>query len=60
MDDLIATGGTLSAAVQLFEHLGCTVREVGAIVNLPELNGSLRLERMGVEVFSLCEFTEAE
>jgi adenine phosphoribosyltransferase len=60
MDDLIATGGTLCAAVQLFEHLGCTVREVGAIVNLPELNGSRRLERMGVEVFSLCEFTEAE
>ncbi len=60
MDDLIATGGTLCAAVQLFEHLGCSVREVGAIVNLPELNGSRRLERMGVEVFSLCEFTEAE
>jgi adenine phosphoribosyltransferase len=60
MDDLIATGGTLCAAVQLFEHLGCTVREVGAIVNLPELNGSRRLERLGVEVFSLCEFTEAE
>jgi adenine phosphoribosyltransferase len=60
MDDLIATGGTLCAAVQLFEHLGCTVREVGAIVNLPELNGSRRLERLGVEVYSLCEFTEAE
>lgn len=60
MDDLIATGGTLCAAVQLFEHIGCTVKEVGAIVNLPELNGSKRLERLGVTVFSLCEFTEAE
>lgn len=60
MDDLIATGGTLCAAVQLFERLGCTVREVGAIVNLPELNGSARLERLGVEVYSLCEFTESE
>jgi adenine phosphoribosyltransferase len=60
MDDLIATGGTLCAAVKLFDHLGCTVREVGAIVNLPELNGSKRLERLGVSVFSLCEFTEAE
>jgi adenine phosphoribosyltransferase len=60
MDDLIATGGTLCAAVQLFQHLGCNVREVGAIVNLPELNGSHRLERLGVTVFSLCEFTEAE
>jgi len=60
MDDLIATGGTLCAAVQLFERLGCTVKEVAAIVNLPELNGSKRLERLGVRVFSLCEFTEAE
>lgn len=60
MDDLIATGGTLCAAVQLFEHLGCTVRDVGAIVNLPELNGSGRLQRLGVRVYSLCEFTEAE
>jgi adenine phosphoribosyltransferase len=60
MDDLIATGGTLCAAVQLFGHLGCTVKEVGAIVNLPELNGSSRLAKLGVSVFSLCEFTEAE
>jgi adenine phosphoribosyltransferase len=60
MDDLIATGGTLCAAVQLFEHLGCTVSDVGAIVNLPELNGSKRLERLGVRVYSLCEFTESE
>ena len=60
MDDLIATGGTLCAAVQLFEHIGCSVKEVGAIVNLPELNGSKRLERLGVTVYSLCEFTEVE
>jgi adenine phosphoribosyltransferase len=60
MDDLIATGGTLCAAVQLFEHLGCSVKDVGAIVNLPELNGSRRLERLGVRVYALCEFTEAE
>jgi adenine phosphoribosyltransferase len=60
MDDLIATGGTLCAAVQLFEHIGCAVKEVAAIVNLPELNGSKRLERLGVTVYSLCEFTEAE
>src|SRR5471032_411522 len=59
MDDLIATGGTLCAAVQLFERLGCAVKEVAAIVNLPELSGSKRLERLGVKVFSLCEFSEA-
>jgi len=60
MDDLIATGGTLCAAVQLFGNIGCPVTDVGAIVNLTELNGSKRLERMGVKVFSLCEFNETE
>src|SRR5271167_5077346 len=60
MDDLIATGGTLCAAVQLFGNIGCPVTDVGAIVNLAELNGSKRLERLGVRVFSLCEFNETE
>jgi adenine phosphoribosyltransferase len=60
MDDLIATGGTLCAAVQLFGNIGCSVTDVGAIVNLVELNGSKRLERIGVRVYSLCEFNETE
>jgi adenine phosphoribosyltransferase len=60
LDDLIATGGTLCAAVQLFHNIDCQVTHVGAIVNLPELNGSRRLERLGVQVYSLCEFTETE
>ncbi len=60
LDDLIATGGTLCAAVQLFANIGCTVTDVGAIVNLCELNGSKRLERIGVRVYSLCEFNETE
>jgi len=60
LDDLIATGGTLCAAVQLFGNIGCGVTDVGAIVNLSELNGSKRLERIGVRVFSLCEFNETE
>ena len=60
LDDLIATGGTLCAAVQLFANIGCTVTDVGAIVNLSELSGSRRLERIGVRVYSLCEFNETE
>jgi adenine phosphoribosyltransferase len=60
LEDLIATGGTLCAAVQLFGNIGCTVTDVGAIVNLSELNGSKRLERIGVRVYSLCEFNETE
>ena len=60
LDDLIATGGTLCAAVHLFRNIGCAVTDVGAIVNLPELNGSSRLERLGVRVYALCEFSETE
>lgn len=60
MDDLIATGGTLCAAVQLFGNIGCPVTDVAAIVNLSELNGAKRLERIGVKVYSLCEFNETE
>jgi adenine phosphoribosyltransferase len=60
MDDLIATGGTLRAAVTLFRNIGCAVTDVGAIVNLTELGGARRLEELGVRVFSLCEFNETE
>lgn len=60
MDDLIATGGTLCAAVQLFGNIGCQVTDVGAIVSLSGLNGAKRLERIGVRVFSLSEFNETE
>jgi adenine phosphoribosyltransferase len=60
MDDLIATGGTLCAAVDLFRNIGCAVTDVGAIVNLTELGGATRLGKMGVSVFSLCEFNETE
>jgi adenine phosphoribosyltransferase len=60
MDDLIATGGTLCAAVKLFRNIGCAVTDVGAIVNLSELGGATRLGEMGVRVFSLCDFNETE
>jgi adenine phosphoribosyltransferase len=60
MDDLIATGGTLCAAAKLFGNIGCTVTDVGAIVNLSELGGKKRLEAIGVTVFSICDFNETE
>ena len=60
LDDLIATGGTLLAAIQLIHRQGALVPYAGAIVDLPELQGSARLRRMDVEVFALCSFTETE
>lgn len=60
VDDLIATGGTLLAATQLFRALQGNVIGVGAIIDLPELGGSAKLRAAGLRVHSLCTFSESE
>ena len=60
VDDLIATGGTLLAAAKLFRSLGGVVAGAAAIVDLPELGGSEKLEAAGVPVLALCQFKEDE
>lgn len=60
VDDLIATGGTLLAAVQLFRGLGGEIAAVAAVIDLPELGGSRRLADAGVPVHALCAFSESE
>jgi adenine phosphoribosyltransferase len=56
IDDLIATGGTMLAGAKLLQRLGAEVIEAAAIVDLPELGGSARLQDAGVPVFSLVRF----
>ena len=56
VDDLVATGGTAEAAVKLIDSLGGTVVGCCFVIDLPDLGGRKRLERLGQEVFSLCEF----
>ena len=60
VDDLIATGGTLLAAAQLFRQLGGEVVGVAAVIDLPELGGSAKLRAAGLAVHTLCEFSETE
>ncbi|KQB55330.1 adenine phosphoribosyltransferase [Pseudomonas endophytica] len=60
VDDLIATGGTLIAAVNLVRRMGAQVFEAAAIIDLPELGGSTRLQSIGVPTFSLTEFSLTE
>ncbi|KAL5844713.1 hypothetical protein ACOSQ4_010671 [Xanthoceras sorbifolium] len=43
VDDLIATGGTLCAAIRLLERVGVHVVECACVVELPELKGRDRL-----------------
>lgn len=56
VDDLIATGGTACAAVELFRAVGVDVAAAGFIIDLPELGGAERLRSAGVPVFSLFGF----
>ncbi|KAB2030280.1 hypothetical protein ES319_D05G220600v1 [Gossypium barbadense] len=43
IDDLVATGGTLSAAIRLLERVGVHVVECACVIELPELKGRERL-----------------
>jgi adenine phosphoribosyltransferase len=60
LDDLIATGGTLGAAASLVRQLGGIPVLIAAVIDLPELGGSAKLEAQGYRVFSLCSFNEDE
>jgi adenine phosphoribosyltransferase len=56
IDDLIATGGTMLAGMKLLEKLGAEVIEGAAIVDLPELGGSAKLNEAGLPLFTLVDF----
>ena len=56
VDDLIATGGTAEAAVRLIQKVQGEIVECCFIIDLPDLGGSKKLEKMGQKVFTLCEF----
>jgi adenine phosphoribosyltransferase len=54
VDDLLATGGTVSATIELVERLEGNVVAVAFLVELTELNGRDRLQNY--EVISLLKF----
>ena len=56
VDDLIATGGTVEAAVKLVQKMKADIIECSFIIDLPDIGGSKKLKSMGQNVFSLCEF----
>lgn len=56
VDDLIATGGTAVAASDLIESMGGKIVECCFVIDLPDLGGRARLEKLGHKVFSLCDF----
>jgi adenine phosphoribosyltransferase len=56
VDDLIATGGTAGAAVQLLRSIGAEVIAACFVIDLPELGGAAKIEALGVPVRTLVAF----
>ena len=57
IDDLLATGGTVIAAVELIKNFEAKeIIGAGFVVNLPELGGNKKLEGLGIESKYLLEF----
>ena len=54
IDDLMATGGTISAAANLVEKLGGDIFECSFVLELPDLNGREKLGNR--KVFSMVDF----
>ena len=57
IDDLLATGGTALAAIELIEKFeNKKIVGAGFIINLPELKGDKKLRDRGIKIHSLMEF----
>jgi len=53
-DDLLATGGTIGATIQLVEDLGGIVVGTAFLIELSELHGRDKLK--GYDIFSLMKY----
>jgi adenine phosphoribosyltransferase len=56
VDDLIATGGTAMAGINLLERAGAKVIGCSFVIDLPELGGADKLRARGMAVSSLVAF----
>ncbi len=56
VDDLVATGGTATAAAQLLKEVGAQVVAACFVIDLPDLGGAKRLRDAGIEVQALLAF----
>ncbi len=56
VDDLLATGGTAAAGINLCERLDAQVIGCAFVIDLPDLGGRALLERLGHDVHALTEF----
>jgi adenine phosphoribosyltransferase len=57
VDDLIATGGTAEAALRLIGIAGGSVVGCAFVIELPDLGGRDRLQKLSYPVHALCAFS---
>ena len=57
IDDLLATGGTIAATTKLIRKAGGIVEDVAFVIDLPDLGGRNKLTELGVNCFTLVEFS---
>lgn len=56
VDDLIATGGTALATISLLKKLQANILSCAFLIDLPNLNGSKKIENQNIEVFSQIKY----
>lgn len=56
IDDLIATGGTAAAAIDLLQLGGASVTSAAFVVDLPDLGGLGRVQAKGVDTLALLSY----
>jgi adenine phosphoribosyltransferase len=56
IDDLVATGGTAEAAIELIRRSGGEIVAAAFVIDLPDLGGSARLRALNVNVHTLVSF----
>lgn len=57
VDDLVATGGTMSAGISLIQKLGAEIVEAAAIIEFTDLPGGKKIREKGVPLFTLYQNT---
>ncbi|MDJ1645731.1 adenine phosphoribosyltransferase [Mycoplasma phocimorsus] len=56
IDDVLATGGTTCAIIDLLREQGAIVKKVVLVIELDDLKGRKKIEEKGVEVVSLLHY----
>lgn len=56
IDDLLATGGTVSAVIDLLNKMNCNVIEIAFLIELTFLKGREKLAEFGNDIFSIIKY----